>query len=137
MTTSPELCETESGEDIPRPFQLRSYEDLLQLPDIPVSTIDTPSGKRAITEPLVDAIVVPTIRTAEHLRSAVQFAADTRSSYGFYGKDVDWEEIQKLRRWKRPSILRAFPRCGSNWSCSTHYEAPCYAFRTGHFLRDR
>jgi hypothetical protein len=78
MTTSPELCETESGEDLPRPFQLRSYEDLLQLPDIPVSTIDTPSGKRAITEPLVDAIVVPTIRTAEHLRSAVQFAADTR-----------------------------------------------------------
>src|ERR1700739_1290424 len=31
-----------------------------------------------------------------------QFAADTRSSYGFYGKDVDWEEIKKLRRWKRP-----------------------------------
>ena len=29
-----------------------------------------PSGKRATTEPLVDAIVVPTIRTAEHLRSA-------------------------------------------------------------------
>ena len=33
-----------------------------------------------------------------------QFAADARSSYGFYGKDVDWEEIQKLPRWKR-----AFP----------------------------
>jgi sigma-B regulation protein RsbU (phosphoserine phosphatase) len=31
-----------------------------------------------------------------------QFAADTRSSYGFYGKDVDWEEINKLPRWKRP-----------------------------------
>jgi phosphoserine phosphatase RsbU/P len=31
-----------------------------------------------------------------------QFAADTRSSYGFYGKDVDWEEIKKLSRWKRP-----------------------------------
>ena len=45
---------------------------------IPPSAIDTPSGKRAITEPLVDAIIVPTIRTAEHLRSAVQFAADTR-----------------------------------------------------------
>jgi phosphoserine phosphatase RsbU/P len=30
-----------------------------------------------------------------------QFAADARSSYGFYGKDVDWEEIQKLPRWKR------------------------------------
>jgi phosphoserine phosphatase RsbU/P len=31
-----------------------------------------------------------------------QFAADTRSSYGFYGKDVDWVEINKLPRWKRP-----------------------------------
>lgn len=31
-----------------------------------------------------------------------QFAADARSSYGFYGKDVDWEAVQKLPRWKRP-----------------------------------
>jgi serine phosphatase RsbU (regulator of sigma subunit) len=31
-----------------------------------------------------------------------QFAADVRASYGFYGKDVDWEEIQKLPRWRRP-----------------------------------
>jgi len=31
-----------------------------------------------------------------------QFAADARSSYGFYGKDVDWEEIGKLPYWKRP-----------------------------------
>ena len=31
-----------------------------------------------------------------------QFAADARASYGFYGKDVDWEEIQKLPRWHQP-----------------------------------
>ncbi len=31
-----------------------------------------------------------------------QFAADARSSYGFYGKDVDWGEIRKLPRWRRP-----------------------------------
>jgi len=31
-----------------------------------------------------------------------QFTADTRASYGFYGKDVDWEEINKLPTWKRP-----------------------------------
>ncbi len=38
-----------------------------------------------------------------------QFAADARSSYGFYGKDVDWEEIDKLPFWKRPfPILRQF-----------------------------
>jgi phosphoserine phosphatase RsbU/P len=31
-----------------------------------------------------------------------QFAADARSSYGFYGRDVAWEEIRKLPRWRRP-----------------------------------
>ena len=31
-----------------------------------------------------------------------QFTADARASYGFYGKEVDWEEIQKLPRWHRP-----------------------------------
>lgn len=31
-----------------------------------------------------------------------QFAADARSSYGFYGKDVDWDEVNKLPKWKRP-----------------------------------
>ncbi|HKE08929.1 MAG TPA: PP2C family protein-serine/threonine phosphatase [Candidatus Acidoferrum sp.] len=31
-----------------------------------------------------------------------QFAADARSSYGFYGKDLDWDEINKLPSWKRP-----------------------------------
>ena len=31
-----------------------------------------------------------------------QFAADARSSYGFYGKDLDWDEINKLPAWKRP-----------------------------------
>ncbi len=31
-----------------------------------------------------------------------QFAADARASYGFYGRDVDWEKIQQLPRWRRP-----------------------------------
>jgi sigma-B regulation protein RsbU (phosphoserine phosphatase) len=31
-----------------------------------------------------------------------QFTADARASYGFYGKDVDWDEINKLPRWHRP-----------------------------------
>jgi phosphoserine phosphatase RsbU/P len=31
-----------------------------------------------------------------------QFAADARSSYGFYGKDVDWDEVNQLSVWKRP-----------------------------------
>jgi len=31
-----------------------------------------------------------------------QFTADARASYGFYGKDVDWEQIKRLPRWRRP-----------------------------------
>jgi sigma-B regulation protein RsbU (phosphoserine phosphatase) len=31
-----------------------------------------------------------------------QFVADARASYGFYDRDVDWEEIQKLPHWRRP-----------------------------------
>src|SRR5216683_2135695 len=38
-----------------------------------------------------------------------QFAADARASYSFYGRDVDWEEIQKLSRWRRPlHVTRQF-----------------------------
>ena len=31
-----------------------------------------------------------------------QFAADARASYGFYGSDIDWDEIKKLPPWRRP-----------------------------------
>jgi sigma-B regulation protein RsbU (phosphoserine phosphatase) len=31
-----------------------------------------------------------------------QFAADARASYGFYGSDIDWDEIKKLPHWRRP-----------------------------------
>src|SRR5438309_7123523 len=31
-----------------------------------------------------------------------QFTRDARASYGFYGKDVNWEEIKQLPRWRRP-----------------------------------
>jgi hypothetical protein len=75
MKTSTDFCDAGSDGELPRPFDIQSYRDLLQYPDIPVSTIHTPSGKRSVTEPLVDAIVIPTIRPAEHLRPAVQFAA--------------------------------------------------------------
>ena len=31
-----------------------------------------------------------------------QFAADARASYSFYGRDVDWEDVNKLPAWRRP-----------------------------------
>src|SRR5580704_8283030 len=78
MKTSADLRAPESDGDLPRPFEIPSYAELLQFPEFPGSTIDTPSDKRDITEPLVDAIVVPTIRTAERLQSAVKLAAHAR-----------------------------------------------------------
>jgi hypothetical protein len=78
MEISTDLCDPESDGDLPRPFQIRSHADLLQFPEIPESTIETPSGNRDIAEPLVDAIVVPTIRSAEHLRPAALLAASAR-----------------------------------------------------------
>jgi hypothetical protein len=78
MKTSTDLRGRESYVELPRPFQTQSYDALLQFPYTPASAFNAPSGKRAITEPLVDAIIVPTIRSAENLGPAVQFAADTR-----------------------------------------------------------
>jgi sigma-B regulation protein RsbU (phosphoserine phosphatase) len=34
-----------------------------------------------------------------------QFVADARASYGFYGKDVDWEEVNRRSRWRRPLYI--------------------------------
>jgi sigma-B regulation protein RsbU (phosphoserine phosphatase) len=31
-----------------------------------------------------------------------QFTADASSSYGFYGKDVDWDAINTMSHWRRP-----------------------------------
>lgn len=38
-----------------------------------------------------------------------QFTADARSSYGFYGKDVDWDQINSMSPWRRPfHVARQF-----------------------------
>ena len=34
-----------------------------------------------------------------------QFASDARTSYGFYGSDVDWDEIKKRPRWRQPLLV--------------------------------
>ncbi len=34
-----------------------------------------------------------------------QFSADARATYGFYGKEVDWEKVQRLPRMARPSYV--------------------------------
>src|ERR1700756_2889767 len=31
-----------------------------------------------------------------------QFSEDAQASYGFYGKDLDWEQLKTIPRWRRP-----------------------------------
>jgi hypothetical protein len=72
-----------SGEDAdapepPRPFQVQSYKHLLQFPEIPAGSKATPSGNSDITIPIVDAIIVPTVRSADQIASAVELAVGAR-----------------------------------------------------------
>ncbi len=63
------------------------------------STSNGPSGHRAPQGPSLWNRLSEG-RRIDELWS--QFTADARASYGFYGKDVDWEEIGKLAWWRRP-----------------------------------
>jgi hypothetical protein len=64
--------------DPPRPFEIPSYASLLQFPAIPATSKNTPSGSRDISVPVVDAIVVPTFRSVEQIRTAVELASQAR-----------------------------------------------------------
>ena len=68
----------EYGGEPPRPFQAQSYSDLLHFPFLPVSSKRAFSDIWHIAVPIVDAIIVPTIRSAEQLSSAVELAARAR-----------------------------------------------------------
>lgn len=78
MENDPQLGGQPSDVDPPRPFQISSYQGLLQFPDIPTASKDTPSGARDISIPVVDAIIVPTIRSAEQVSYATELASQAR-----------------------------------------------------------
>ena len=42
------------------------------------------------------------VRKAEGGRPVDGVRADARAGYGFYQRDVNWENIKKLPRWRRP-----------------------------------
>lgn len=62
----------------PRPFQLESYAGLLHFPMIPNGARNTIAGSPAMASPIIDAIIVPTIRSPEHLASAAELARSAR-----------------------------------------------------------
>lgn len=61
----------------PKPFQVASYNHLLRFPAIPAVAAPSVADQDA-SHPVVDAIIVPTVRSAAKLRSAVQLAIDAR-----------------------------------------------------------
>jgi hypothetical protein len=61
----------------PRPFHLESYAHLLDTPAITVGT-DTGGSAGSPGTEVIDAIIVPTIRSAEQLRPAVRLASQLR-----------------------------------------------------------
>lgn len=73
-----QLSSVDGDGDLARPFGVSSYLDLLQFPQIPATGKDIPSGKRNVSIPVVDAIVVPTFRSAEQITCAVELASQAR-----------------------------------------------------------
>jgi hypothetical protein len=71
MEITEEGLEAESPGEPPRPFQVESYRHLLRFPAIPV-------GIRDASRPVVDAIVVPTVRSPTQLNLAAELALRAR-----------------------------------------------------------
>jgi hypothetical protein len=63
------LTRAKSDGELPKPFQLKSYAHLLRFPEITEATPD-------VTDRSIDAIIVPTVRSPEQLRSAVRLATE-------------------------------------------------------------
>ena len=73
-----ESHDADSGGGPPRPFQVESYAGLLQFPRIPDGAQNTTASSPGTASPVLDAIIVPTIRSPEHLVSAVEPARSSR-----------------------------------------------------------
>jgi len=67
-----ESCAADGSGEPPRPFQSELYPKLLR-------RLRPDQGNAGASQSVIDAIIVPTIRSAEQLRSAVKLAADSRS----------------------------------------------------------
>ena len=110
MTATPgedgDSREADSAGEQPKPFQAQSYADLLEFPGIPATAKSVPSGSRAVTVPLVDAIILPTIRTPEQISSAVELATQAKCQlYALYTDKVPAGLLTDLARLKRDAVI--------------------------------
>lgn len=106
-----ESAEADSDGEPPRAFQAQSYAALLKFPDIAVTARGVPPGTRGATAPAVDAIVVPTIRSAEQLTAAVDLASNAGCKLlALYTDDFPAGLSPVLGRLGRNAALLALPR---------------------------
>ena len=110
MTATPgedgDSREADSAGEPPKPFRAQSYADLLEFPGIPATAKSVPSGSRAVTVPLVDAIILPTIRTPEQISSAVELAVQAKCQlYALYTDEVPAGLSTALARLKRDAVI--------------------------------
>lgn len=106
MDDNAHLYEKQSNDDPPKPFDVNSYDDLLRFPKLPPTGRNVPSGNRDITIPVIDAIIVPTIRPSEQIWSAVKLASQARCALlVLYTDKLPAELPSLLVRHKRGEII--------------------------------
>ena len=98
---SPADRESESDAEPPRPFETASYTRLLQFPGIVPRAAD---ASRTSGLPVVDAIVVPTNRSAERLRSALRLAKDARCQLVPLYTDSFPDDLTSVLERARPGV---------------------------------
>ncbi len=94
------LTRAKSDGELPKPFQLKSYAHLLRIPEI----TDAAPGA---TGRSVDAIIVPTVRSPEQLRTAVRLAAEAGCQLIALYTDAFPAELSSVLDEVRPGMATA------------------------------
>lgn len=94
------LTRAKSGGELPKPFQLKSYAHLLRFPEITEATPD-------VTDRRIDAIIVPTVRSPEQLRTAVRLAAEAGCQLITLYTDAFPAELSSVLDEMRPGMATA------------------------------
>ena len=101
--------------EAPRPFQLESYAGLLRFPAIPNGARrGRTASSSGVPTPVIDAIIVPTIRSPEHLASAVELARSARCQLVvLYTHDFPPDLSPILAKLKRDKVSLLAMRSGA------------------------
>lgn len=94
------LTRAKSDGELPKPFRIKSYSHLLRFPEI----TDAAPGA---TGRSIDAIIVPTVRSPEQLRTAVRLAAEAGCQLIALYTDAFPAELSSVLDEMRPGMATA------------------------------